>query len=171
MEFIIQKAELHQAPAIALVIREAYLALEHKEWYVADDTSYIENLLGQNKGLGYVARETDSGSIAGIFLAAFPGTDPKNLGYDLGFSKEKLSLAAHMDSAAVLPQYRGHHLQYRLMQEAEKELRKMGYRYLLCTVHPDNHFSKNTILRQGYQVIATKEKYGGHLRDILLKEL
>lgn len=76
-----------------------------------------------------------------------------------------------MDSAAVRAEYRGNRLQYILMQEAEQELRTMGYRYLMCTVHPDNHFSRENVLRQGYRVMKTTEKYGGFIRDILLKEL
>ena len=76
-----------------------------------------------------------------------------------------------MDTAAVLPEYRGQKLQYRLMQMAEEELKKEGLRYLMCTVHPQNRYSRENVLRQGYEVAATKEKYGGYLRDILLKRL
>ncbi|HBG12936.1 MAG TPA: hypothetical protein DDX68_16840 [Clostridium sp.] len=58
-----------------------------------------------------------------------------------------------------------------MMKTAEEELRKQGYRYLMCTVHPENRYSKNNIIKQGYQVVLTKEKYGGYVRDILLKKL
>lgn len=86
-------------------------------------------------------------------------------------SGEALHQVAHMDSVAILPEYRGMGLQYRMMQVAEKELKDAGYRYLMCTVHPKNRYSRENILRQSYRVVATKEKYGGYLRDILLKEI
>ena len=85
--------------------------------------------------------------------------------------EEQLKLCAMMDTAAVLPEFRGHHLQYEMMQTAERKLHKEGYRYLLCTVHPENKFSRENVKRQGYKKILTKEKYGGFLRDIWMKEL
>ena len=99
------------------------------------------------------------------------GTHPDNLGYDLGMEEEKLKLCAMMDTAAVLPEFRGHYLQYKMMQHAEGDLRQMGYRYLLCTVHPENVFSRSNVMKQGYQKMLTKEKYGGFLRDIWMKNI
>ena len=104
-------------------------------------------------------------------MLVFPGLSEENLGRDINLSETDLLKVAHMDSVAVLPQYRGHGLQNKLMQAAEAEARQRGYRYLMCTVHPDNHYSKNNVLKQGYHVIATKEKYGGYTRNILLKEI
>lgn len=171
MEFDIKKASAEDAEAMAAVIQTVYEQIEKKEWYVPDDADYIRRLLGTGTGLGYKAVERESGELAAIFTVAFPGDSPKNLGSEIGFPHEKLLVTATMDSAAVLSQYRGNRLQYLLMQEAERELRTMGYRYLMCTVHPDNRFSRQNILRQGYRVMKTTEKYGGYLRDIMLKEL
>ncbi|MBQ4050678.1 MAG: GNAT family N-acetyltransferase, partial [Oscillospiraceae bacterium] len=94
-----------------------------------------------------------------------------NLGRELSFSKDQLLLCAHMDSAAVLPGYRGHKLQARLCAMAEQELKKLGYRYLLCTVHPDNRFSLQNMQKSGYEIQKTMFKYGGLPRHILLKTL
>ncbi|MDO5422240.1 MAG: GNAT family N-acetyltransferase [Eubacteriales bacterium] len=171
MDFEIVKAKLSDAAAISALIQTVYEAMDHKEWYVADNAEYTSNVLTAGNGTGYLAVEARSGELAGIFLVTFPGMSPENLGNDIGFSNEQMLLTAHMESAAVLPKYRGHHLQYRLMQAAEADLRKAGYRYLLCTIHPDNRYSKDNALRQGYQVIKTTEKYGGYLRDILQKVL
>ena len=84
---------------------------------------------------------------------------------------QELSLVAHMDSVAILPEYRGYKLQYRLMQTAEGDLREKGFRYLLCTVHPDNRYSRDNIVSQGYKSVAVKEKYGGYMREIFLKRI
>ena len=93
------------------------------------------------------------------------------MGRDAGFPEEELPKVAHMDTAAVLPQYRGHQLQYRLMQAAEADLRAMGFRYLMGTIHPDNVYSMNNAMKQGYRIIGEKLKHGGKRRAILLKEL
>ncbi len=76
-----------------------------------------------------------------------------------------------MDSAAVLPAFRGFHLQRRLMKTAEEELQREGFRYLCCTVHPDNKSSLQSVLSQGYRIAKTCEKYGGFPRHILIREL
>lgn len=171
MNFQIVRAELSDAAAIAEVIQKVYENMEEKAWYVADNAQYTEKMLRTGKGKGYMAIAEDTKKIAGVFMVTFPGPSADNLGNDLSFSREQLLLTAHMDSAAVLPKYRGNHLQHRLMQEAESDLRTMGYRYLLCTIHPDNRFSQANALRQGYKVVKTTEKYGGYLRDILMKTI
>ncbi|MCD7832940.1 MAG: GNAT family N-acetyltransferase [Lachnospiraceae bacterium] len=138
----------------------------------APPQTYEETLPGKGlHGIAYKAISMDNGELAGIFTVAFPGDGPKSMGYDIGFCPEQCRQLAHMDSAAVLPQFRGFQLQYRLMAAAEEELRRMGFRYLAATVHPDNHASKGTMLRLGYLVMATKEKYNGNLRHIMLKAL
>lgn len=39
----------------------------------------------------------------------------------------------------------------------------------MCTVHPDNCYSRDNIVSQGYESVAVKEKYGGYVREIFLK--
>ncbi|MCD8396938.1 MAG: GNAT family N-acetyltransferase [Lachnospiraceae bacterium] len=183
MNFIIEKADQSDAEAIAAVIQACYEYLEHKEWYVPDNAEYIRDLLAPPQaydetlpgnglhGIAYKAICAENNRLAGIFTVAFPDDEPKSMGHDIGFSLEQCRLLAHMDSAAVLPEFRGFRLQYRLMAAAEEELRGMGFHYLAATVHPENHASKDTMLRLGYQVMATKEKYNGNLRHIMLKAL
>ena len=113
----------------------------------------------------------ETNALAGVLIASLPGKGEENLGWDIGMAEEELGRVAHMESVAILPKYRGNGLQHTLMKIAEEELRNHGYRYLMCTVHPENKFSKNNMIKQGYQVVLTKEKYGGYLRDILYKEL
>lgn len=171
MEFEIRKAGLEDAQVIADVIQEVFLSMEQKEWYVADNADYTKEMLSTGKGMVYKAIEKESGQLAGVLMITFPGLSEENLGNDIGFSKEQLLKTVHMESAAVLPKYRGNHLQYLLMQKAEGEAAEMGYCYLMCTIHPENRYSKGNATRQGYHVMKTKEKYGGLLRDILLKTL
>ena len=78
---------------------------------------------------------------------------------------------AHVESVAILPEYRGHGLQYRMMRMAEDVARKENYAYLLCTVHPENRFSRNNMVKMGFHSVVTKEKYGGFLREVMMKQL
>ena len=126
---------------------------------------------GMNVPEWFVAEPYEKFDFWMMFFVILPGAHPDNLGYDLGMEEEKLKLCAMMDTAAVLPEFRGHYLQYKMMQHAEGDLRQIGYRYLLCTVHPENVFSRSNVMKQGYQKMLTKEKYGGFLRDIWMKNI
>lgn len=171
MTFRIEKADAGLYQEIEDIIESVWEQIENKDWFVADNAEYTYRVLNEGNGAAYVAVEEESGRKAGVFLTVFPGNSEHNLGRDAGLSKEELEYVAHMESVAVLPEFRGHQLQYRLMQEGERELRKRGYRYLMCTVHPDNVFSLNNVRKQGYEIVKVGEKYGGYRRAVLLKRL
>lgn len=171
MEFSIERACLSEYQALADVIQTVWKGIERKDWFVADEPESIRCLLEEEKGIAFKAIEKNTGTMAGVLIVAMYGKGEENLGYDAGLPKEDLDTVAHVESVAVLPEYRGFKLQDLLMQEAEKELTLSGFRYLMCTIHPDNIYSKANAASQGYKVVMTKEKYGGYIRDILMKEL
>ena len=158
-------------------LREAYeivnkvdQGMNVPEWFVAESYEEFDFWMNEERGILYLAVDEDE-NVGAMFFAILPGLHPDNLGYDLNMEEEQLKLCAMMDTAAVLPGVRGHHLQYELMQHAEADLREMGYKYLLCTVHPENVFSRSNVMKQGYEKLLTKEKYGGFLRDIWMKQI
>lgn len=167
----IEKALVSDTNEIMELIQHVHDNMENQQWYVIDSAEYYAHHLEDGKGIGYKAVDTNSGKLAGIFIAIIPETIETNLGYDIGFSEEKAKKVAVMDTVAILPEYRGQNLQYRTMQAAEMDLKDQGYQYLLCTVHPDNGFSLRNVQKQGYEIVMTKEKYGGFLRHILMKEI
>lgn len=168
--FIIRKATPQDVNGIAFVMEQAKKAMPNPQWFVADGRPWIEEHI-TGHGFTMVATAPVGGAEETIafFMVAFPKSPETNLGF--GFLEEnRLGMVAHMDSAAVLPAYRGHHLQGRLLEEAEKELARYPQKYLFCTVHPDNQASLHTMQRHGYVVVGTKTKYGGLLRHVLFKE-
>lgn len=171
MEFIIERARKEDAKEIAEVIWNVWEEMEEKQWFVVDSKEYTCKILMEERAIAYKAVEKENGKIAGIFTVIFPGILEENLGNDIGLNREELEKVAHMESAAILPIYRGNGLQYHLMQAAEIDLAKKGYHYLMCTIHPDNKFSKDNVMRQGYRIVKTTEKYGGYMRHILLKRI
>lgn len=171
-EFKIRRGRMADVEGIAGVMELTRRTMENGEWFVADDRLWIENHI-ERQGFTMVAEvknEQGAGEIAAFFIVAFPDTDEGNLGRELHWTEDRLSLVAHMDSACVRPEYRGHHLQGRLLEAAERELLLFPHQYLFCTVHPDNLASLKTMLGHGYVIVATKEKYHGRLRHILYKK-
>jgi len=169
--FRIEKADAGDYQTFADIIQTVWRGLDKKEWFVADNAEYTYEMLTTGKGIGYKAVDINTDKVAGVFLVTKPGDSGGNLGRDAGLGDGELPLVAHMESVAVLPEYRGHRLQYRLMQEAEKDLKESGFKYLMCTVHPDNGYSRNNVMGQGYRSVVVKEKYGGYRREVFLKEI
>lgn len=167
----IEKLSVNDAPQVMNLIQTVHDNMENKEWYAIDDVDFYAHFLEDGKGVGYKAVDTEKDALAGIFIALIPDKMELNLGYDAGLSEEECKKVAVMDTAAVLPEYRGQKLQYRLMQAAEADLRELGFKYLTGTIHPNNQYSLHNAMIQGYKVVNTKEKYGGFLRHIVLKNL
>ena len=116
-----------------------------------------------------VAARTSEGGLAGMLLVCSGDTE-ESLGRDIGLTGKALSSVWEMDMAAVDPKHRGHRLERRMLIFAEARLPRDA-RLLICTASPDNPASLRSILSVGYRIAATKEKYGGFLRHILVKEL
>lgn len=173
MKFRIERAGEEDYSSLIHLILEVYeqIPADQKDWFVVDEEEETRRRLETGIAWGYKAVEINSGQLAAVFTAVFTGKTSANLGWDIGLPEAELPLVAHMDTAAVSAAYRGFGLQRQLMEYAERELRQAGYRYLCCTAHPENRYSENNILSQGYQRITTKEKYGGLLRDIFMKRV
>ena len=165
----ISLAKESQIDEIYSIMTTVATQMDHPEYYVIDDRNYVARHISQ-EGFTLLWQEVDT--IAGFLIVHLPTpADPPNLGRDLSFSSLQLQGVSHMESAAVLPQFRGKGIQKKLISAAETRVRSLGFRYSLCTVHPNNLPSLQTLLSLNYEVSTTKLKYGGKLRHIMKKEL
>ena len=158
----IGKSEVHKYLEFLHEVKEM---MEQDEWFFLDPDEEVYELMDQDAMGIWLAEEEDR--IAAVFCIVYPGLRSFNLGYDLDFSGEDLVRVVHMDTAAVHPDYRGRGLQHRMMRHAEAELTG---RILMCTIHPDNRYSLQNVLKQGYTIEKKTEKYGS-VRYILRKDL
>jgi GNAT superfamily N-acetyltransferase len=67
--------------------------------------------------------------------------------------------------------YRGLGLQRQLIREVESISIARGYNLLCTTVAPNNIFSINNFLKEGYVYAKTEMKYGGLMRNLYYKIL
>lgn len=89
--------------------------------------------------------------------------------HDLGLEGEYKS--ANQKLFLVREGYRGLGLQRKLIREVEKIALTRGYNLLCTTVAPNNDFSINNFLKEGYVYAKTEEKYGGLMRNLYYKVL
>lgn len=170
MNFTFELAAADHVSEIMDLMHFAKDTITQKEWFVDDDEPYVRSLLA-GKGFIILARPENSSRLAGFFFVKYVGDNPDSLARFSDLTAEKLPFCAHMDSAAVYPDFRGYHLQAQMTAEAEKQLRNTPYRYLFATIHPDNLFSLNNMRSMGYEVINQVKIYGNLDRYVIFKEL
>lgn len=168
MQIQIRKGNTKDLDSFLHLLQDVRQQMEHKEWFYLDPPEDVRRMMEDGSMQLWVAM--DGMRMAAAFDMILPGLNPGNYGYDLNFSDRNLLRVINMDTAAVHPDYRGLGLQRRLMQEAEMEIRKMGRYILLCTIHPENRFSLNNALKQGYRIERKLCKYGS-VRYILRKDI
>ena len=168
-EFYVRKAVIEDTKKIHEIMILTQEALEDKTLYVCDDLEYVESHV-EKQGFAVVACTKD-GTIVGSFLFRYPKFAEDNLGLDIGMKDEILEQVVHMESAVVLPEYRGNHLQEQMLCFGETLIDKNQYHYFMATVSPNNPASYLTFEKCGYQLIKTKKKYGGLLRRIYQKQV
>lgn len=165
----IKKVTPAEAGAVCQVIQEVHDRMENKDLFVPCDLTYIEAHIERE---GFIlAAYAPTGKMAGNFIIRYPMEHEDNLGRDAHLPPEELQKVAHMESAVVLPEYRGNHLQSKMMQYAEQVIDTSRFCYLMATASPDNPASCKCMESNGYALIATKEKYGGLMRRIYYKKI
>lgn len=142
--------------------------MDHKEWLFLDPPDEVREMMADGTMSLWVA--VDGERVIGAFDILSPQLGANNYGYSIGLTNEELMQVVNMDTAVVHPDYRGMGLQKRLMRCAEEELMKSGEHILMCTVHPENRFSLNNVLSQGYTICKTVPMYGS-VRHVLRKNI
>ena len=168
MEVRIRKGTPEDTESVLSLLREVQQGMVNQDWLYLDDPAEVSRAMADGTMQVWVSAYRER--LVGIFTILIPGLGEENYGYDLGFNREDLLRVIHMDTAAVHPDYRGMGLQKQLMQAAETYAAEIGGRILLTTVHPDNCYSLNNILQQGYTVEKQLPKYGS-IRYILRKDI
>jgi ribosomal protein S18 acetylase RimI-like enzyme len=150
-------------------MRRVYDFLEDKSLYVCDDLEYVKAHIDK-EGFIIVA-EGNMGEMEAALIVRYPMDKEDNLGGDIGLAGEELKSVVHMESVFVLPEYRGRHLQVKLLEYAQALIDTKQFKFFLATVSPENTASCKSFEESGYELAATKEKYGGLLRRIYCKRL
>lgn len=111
----------------------------------------------------------DDDLLVAIGMLYVPPCPEEDHFHDLGLQGDFRS--ANQKLFLVREGYRGLGLQRQLIREVEQVAMKRGYNLLCTTVAPNNAFSINNFLKEGYIYAKTEEKYGGLVRNLYYKKV
>jgi ribosomal protein S18 acetylase RimI-like enzyme len=116
---------------------------------------------------------SSQGALVAYAVLGLPtASDIGNFGRLIGLAESELGLVAHLDGAAVVPEWRGHGLQRALLVRRVACAVCLGRRHLLATVAPANHHSLRNATGLGLRIIDTRPMFAaGALRHILHLDL
>lgn len=164
----IERAGYTDVPAIFSIMEQACSLMQNPEWYVIEDIPYLKKHVEQE---GTILKAVVDGVLAGFLVIRYPKEAEDNLGSYVSLTAQERELVAHMESAAVRPEFRGMGIQKKLMKKGEEMLANTEYTYLMGTAHPDNVYSVNNFRQLGYEIIAKENKYGGLSRYVFYREI
>ena len=168
MDLRFRKGTIEDAGTFVRFLDAVKADMEQDDWLYLDPPELVSAMM--ENGIMDLWLAMDKDRVAAVFSVLHPGKESYNYGYDLELPESDLLRVVHMDTSAVHKDYRGMGLQRKMVQTAELELAQQGSKILLCTVHPDNLFSLNNMIQQGYEIQKRINKYGS-VRYILRKNI
>ncbi len=162
----LRRCQLSDLQAVIDLNETVYAALPDKSVLRHNAPEMIASCLEEpNVTLGF----WDGNLLVAIGMLYVPQCIEEDHFHDLGLKGDYKS--ANQKLFLVREGYRGLGLQRRLIREVEKIALMRGYNLLCTTVAPNNTFSINNFLREGYVYAKTEEKYGGLVRNLYYKTL
>lgn len=99
----------------------------------------------------------------------FIPSDKKGLN-KMGLENYDEKAVAECGPIMVSPKYLGNNLQYQLLKQLDEYCKLMRYTYLCSTIAPDNMYSINNFIKNGYECVGQKTFKRG-IRNIYFKQL
>lgn len=140
-------------------------SLERKEFFIPFSEEEIEELFDENKTINVGAYDDER--LVGTAQLYLDETYVKEI-------KEKLDLQSdkviEMGGYLVLEEYRNQGIMKKLETLLIEEAKKLGYEYIVITVHPENIASNKATEFTGAKLLKTVE-LGEYLRNIWVLDL
>ena len=113
-----------------------------------------------------------NGEVAGYSVLIPNDPDnPENYGKLFNYDRDRLAVTCSLDLTMVAPKYRGLGLQRIFNKLRLGQAIEMGAKEALTTISPDNPYSYRNFLVLNFEILETREMYGGKQRYILHKYL
>lgn len=138
------------------------LNMEFPEWLGDFTKENLINMLNNNSKIWIYYLNNEP--VCSMMLIPSTKKDLDKFGLDLDY-KEVVDYGPMF----VNPKYIGNGLQYQMLKELDNHCIKIGYKYVASTIHPDNIYSINNLIKDNFELIGTKQFTRG-IRNIYLKK-
>lgn len=137
--------------------------MQHPEWLGDFSKEDLIYLLSNNSKIWIYYLEKEP--VCSMMLIPSTQKDLDKLGIKLNYKE-----VADYGPMFVNPKFVGNGLQYQMLIELDNYVVNLGYKYAAGTIHPDNFYSINNLVKDNFKYQCTKEFTRG-IRNIYLKEL
>lgn len=166
--FEFRKCTLDDLDEICLIQEEAFDAMVDDSLLRRNSRESLEKCLNEPH---YTLGAFHGNTLAGFAILFNPMLTDENIALSAGFSEESAKNTVNFKLVIVRPDYRGNGLQTEFIERLEVLAKEKGFKKIFATVSPNNEYSKNNFLKNGYVFHSQKEKYGGLLRNIYYKDI
>lgn len=136
--------------------------MEYPEWLGDFSKDNLVNMLNNGSKIWIFYKNNEP--VASMMLIPSDEDALRKFGLDLNYRD-----VVDYGPMFVNPKYVGNKLQYQMLQKIDKYSKSLGYKYAVGTIHPDNKYSINNLLKAGFELKGTRTFKRG-VRNIYLKE-
>lgn len=137
--------------------------MEHPEWLGDFSETDLSNIINNNGKIWIY--KLNNNNVCSMMIIPSSQKDMEKFKLNLDYKK-----VIDYGPMFVDFNYIGNNLQYQMLQVLDKEMINNNYTHALVTVHPDNKYSINNILKDDFKLINTLNLKRGP-RNIYIKEL
>ena len=137
--------------------------MEHPEWLGDFTKEELELMIKDNSKIWIYYNNQDF--VCSMMIIPSTEKDLKKFEID-----KKFRDVVDYGPMFVNPKYVGSGLQYEMLKYLDEYCLNLGYKYIAVTVHPDNIYSINNLLKNNFEKVNQKEFKRG-IRNIYFKEL
>lgn len=137
--------------------------MEHPEWLGDFTKEDLEELL--NSGTKIWIYYLDNNFVCSMMT--IPSSEKDMIKFELDLDYKKVIDYGPM---FVNPKYVGNKLQYQMLNELDKYSIDKNYNFVVATIHPDNIYSINNFIKDGF-VLTGKRNFKRGPRNIYVKKL
>ena len=167
-ELVYKSLGIESIPALLELQEDAFA-------HAGDSTDFLRRNTYETLAPCFEGDSLVLGVFHGELLVAFgilycAGDTKENLAHDLD-EVEDITENANVKLVIVRYEYRGYGLQKELIKRLGEHARECGYKWLSSTVSPENPWSMNNLLANGYFEAKILLKYGGLKRILFAKRI
>lgn len=166
--FEFKKCTLEDLDEIWLIQEEAFKVMADSSLLRRNSRETLADCLNEPH---YTLGAFYKGEMAGFAVLFDPKLTSENIALSAAFSEDIAKKSVNFKLVIVRPSYRGNGLQTEFIERLEALAKEKGFDKIFATVSPNNEYSKNNFIKNGYVFHSQKEKYGGLLRNIYYKNI